>query len=518
MALYEPLRDAFDDLNKMIVDSQQWDAQHAAREADNEYRHAVLKSNLQQRRFENDMAEQVMEIRVNGDQRAADAAERAILESNRNYEAQQDRFAFDKSKFVETQERNKLLNEHTALQIDELKKPSTPTRVDLNGLISPRLAKNARFMGELNEWAGARNMIVGDDLIGMSADADGNYIETLVSPNEQVKYAPFVRGLAAKYDNPIDNIKEDMVVLEEYRQELLKETTGKDNYNLKERAEARRKVNVIEAELASQKKELLNPETAKESYGRRAREMQGASDWLRLQGANDAADDYSAGAMKLLDRAIASDKASRGQRVQSWKIGLENNASVPGPDWTYNTVTEMYTRQVKQEDGSYIQESVGDLAEVGLTSDEPTPVRAESTTAANQTATRMDKAFEFGHNQLRKDLSPSSDILDTFPDQKAGIEYAEGLFTSLADKTIINKDGKEESAAPRNKREAALLKKKALALFRDNHNTAYNQYVSVKNNPKRLAQWEEMALNEFGYLPVKPFTKQIWRGKVKAKK
>jgi hypothetical protein len=360
----------------MIVDSQQWDERHAAREADNEYRHAVLKSNLQQRSFENDMAEQTMEIRRNGDQRAADAAERAIFESNRNYKLNQDAAAFDKTKFAETQERNKLLNEETQLKIDELKIPSTPTRVDLNGLISPRLAKNSGFMGELNEWAGERNMIIGDDLIGMSADADGNYSETLASPNEQVKYAPFVRGLAAKYDNPIDNIKEDMVVLEEYRQELKKQTVGTDNYNLKERAEAKRNMKVVEAELASQKQALLDPETAKEAYGRRAQEMQGAADWLRLQGANDAADDYSTGAMKLLDNALAADKTSKGQRIQTWKPELTNNASVPGPSLVFDTVTEMYTGKYTDADGNIQEISVPQVSDLGLVTDEPTPLSA----------------------------------------------------------------------------------------------------------------------------------------------
>jgi hypothetical protein len=128
-------------------------------------------------------------------------------------------------------------------------------------------------------------------------------------------------------------------------------------------------VNVIEAELASQKKELLNPETAKESYGRRAREMQGAADWLRLQGANDAADDYSTGAMKLLDNALAADKTSKGQRIQTWKPELTNNASVPGPSLVFNTVTEMYTGKYTDADGNIQEISVPQVSDLGLVTD-----------------------------------------------------------------------------------------------------------------------------------------------------
>jgi hypothetical protein len=77
--------------------------------------------------------------------------------------------------------------------------------------------------------------------------------------------------------------------------------------------------------------------------------------------------------MKFLDKAMAADATSKGQRVPSWEPNLKDNQSVPGPDWAWSPVTEMFTRQVAQEDGSYVQESVGDLKEAGYVQDEPSP-------------------------------------------------------------------------------------------------------------------------------------------------
>lgn len=130
-------------------------------------------------------------------------------------------------------------------------------------------------------------------------------------------------------------------------------------------------------------------------------------------------------------------------------------------------------------------------------------------------------AFKFGHNQLRKDLSPASDVLDTFPDQKAGITYVEGLYRRLADLPQVDAEGTPipgTDNAPRNEKEAGALKELALTTFRENHNAIYREYLAAKGNPTRLAEWEEKALDIFGYLPMKPFVRQIWRGKAKAGK
>lgn len=373
MALYQPLRDAFNDLNTMIVDSQQWDERHAAREADNEYRHAVQMANTKQQNFQNDMAVKAYDLRERGEDRAAAAAEQRILENKRNFDLSSKIHQFNKDKFKETQEVNDMNMKKTQLEIDEIRKPTIPVPLDFNGIISPRLAKNAAFMGELNEWTGSQNVIVGEDLIGMSADADGEYSERRMSPNEQAKYAPMLQGLVAKYDNPNDNAKEDMVALSEYHTELSKVKSVNGGYNHAEVAQAKHQMKVVEAEIESQKQNF-KPETVRESYGRRAKEMYGAAMWLRQKGLMDDADGFETGALKFLDQAMAADKTSKGQRVPSWELDLKDNASVSGPDWAWSPVSEMFTRQVKQEDGSYVTESVGDLKEAGYTQDEPSPL------------------------------------------------------------------------------------------------------------------------------------------------
>jgi hypothetical protein len=52
MANYAPLRDAFSELNKMIIDSQQWNAQHETRQAEIGLKRAMLDMQMEDRALE----------------------------------------------------------------------------------------------------------------------------------------------------------------------------------------------------------------------------------------------------------------------------------------------------------------------------------------------------------------------------------------------------------------------------------------------------------------------------------
>jgi hypothetical protein len=141
MALYQPLRDAFNDLNKMIVDSQQWDERHAAREADNKYRHAVQMANIKQQNFQNDMSVKAYDLRERGEDRAADAAEQRILENKRNYDLSSKIHQFNKDKFADTENSRRLNESKTRAELNKILEPTVPVRADFNGMFSQRFTK-----------------------------------------------------------------------------------------------------------------------------------------------------------------------------------------------------------------------------------------------------------------------------------------------------------------------------------------------------------------------------------------
>ena len=52
MAIFEPLREGFRELNRLVTDRQTFNAQHEARQQDDERKNAVLASQLEDRAFQ----------------------------------------------------------------------------------------------------------------------------------------------------------------------------------------------------------------------------------------------------------------------------------------------------------------------------------------------------------------------------------------------------------------------------------------------------------------------------------
>jgi len=87
MAMYSPIRDAFADMNKLMLDSQQWDERRAAANQQAELKHTMLQSQIEQRQFNNDMSQKEYLLRERGADDRAEQSEFNRMHANRQWEA-----------------------------------------------------------------------------------------------------------------------------------------------------------------------------------------------------------------------------------------------------------------------------------------------------------------------------------------------------------------------------------------------------------------------------------------------
>jgi hypothetical protein len=507
----------------MIIDAQAWDAKHAADAEDREYKQTVLRSNLTQQAFENEMAKNRFDLSVRGENRLAESLAlegqaQAFSQRMRTEEAGRDKLRLKIAE--EKNERDREIHNQNMIQA---KRMTEPTDVNLGLVIEPHMTKNGAFMTELNEYF--------MDNYGASVDVDllpkvpildnkgqmtGQSQVMQMSRLEQQDQALFVTGLLAKYDDPNQNAKTNIENLEVTKRDL-KGIINKDSTSLTDKAFARRELKKTQ-KLQDAQYATFTPENTRDYMIDRADRMVQSANYLRTLGMTDQADDLSANAKVFYEKAMAADNKKNHKLTPLYyeKLGKDGQPKFYA-NADFNTLDMKYRFVIPGAEEGDITET-SQLPE-GVTPLEPTAPKEGG--AREKATARAEKAFKWGHDQLRKDLSPSSDILDTFQDQKAGINYAEGLYERLASLPQKDEDGNPiegTNSSPRNNREAAELKRVAMDLFRENHNNSYLDYLAARKsgNPADMEEWTASALATFGYLPVKPFVKQIWRGKVKA--
>ena len=87
MAAYEPIRDSFREFNRMLTDSQSWNARHASSTADRELKQTMLLNQLEQQKFSNEMTTRAMVISEEGNDRAADKLREDIAHNDRVFKS-----------------------------------------------------------------------------------------------------------------------------------------------------------------------------------------------------------------------------------------------------------------------------------------------------------------------------------------------------------------------------------------------------------------------------------------------
>jgi len=533
MALYDPIRDGFNEFNRMLIDAQQWDAQHQQRQADVTHRNNVLESNLVQRAFENKMAEERQLLAARGDARA-ERQFTELMENNdfnqgiaiRTIEQTEATGRRQAEIWADNKKTNALNYIKLGAQVKDLTRKYTPTDVDLNGIIPNHLRKDPVYMeranAKLREVLGPDAYMEDDLFVKQYDGTTGQGTVIQLEPIEQRKYLPVIQALNAEFNDPNGNAKRNIETLTEQQAKLksvIANTHG-SGYSLAERAMAKRNVKKLESEINNQYS-TFKPENAMHQYRNRAESIAAGAQWNMANGFEAEGLEQQKLAVDLWEKSIAAAKTAKKELLPVWKRELNKEGAAVAVDTVrFNSVTEKYSRWTKDEEGNDVLVEISSLP-ADETLEEPTErIWKPSEGGGGADSKQADAAYKWGQESLRKAYSPSSDVMDTFPDQKAGIDYAERLMAKMADIKVTTEDGTERTLDPRTNKEATRLRDLVQNKFRENHNDAYQDYLVVRKsgNKDRLEEWRQDVLREFGYLPTKPFVDQIWMGTTKVKR
>jgi hypothetical protein len=177
MALYEPLRDTFRELNRLIIDRRQFDAQHELNRANQQLQNKMLEVRIADQQFQNSIAEEGLNIRRDAQKIRQDQANDAILSS-------------------------KQARELIAYQLKEKKAAHTPREVNLRPLLGNDLdlATNPDLHADIEN-------VFKDHFPGATFSASTGRVLQNGQPikvtgyNMGTMYAPMLYDLRKKYTN-----------------------------------------------------------------------------------------------------------------------------------------------------------------------------------------------------------------------------------------------------------------------------------------------------------------------------
>jgi hypothetical protein len=95
---FSAIRTAFDNLNTLVLDQRQWEERQAQSEMDNEWRHTVLRSDLAQQKFNNEMTERSQVLAERGFADRHQAHTQNMKQANLNYDIAKETLAFDRKR------------------------------------------------------------------------------------------------------------------------------------------------------------------------------------------------------------------------------------------------------------------------------------------------------------------------------------------------------------------------------------------------------------------------------------
>jgi hypothetical protein len=197
MSIYAPLRDAFSDFNKMLIDSQTWKERHAANQQQQEYNFAVLESKLAQQEVSNRMNERSMRLREEGLELEADALDHRIMNDNRDYDLAVKQGALREKEVNQTIENQKSLIEKRQQEMALIDEQLADTPVNVNGIIDPDVFAIPEARDELNSITHGLGFEVAEDGIGYTEDGVTPYQMKNIRQNRDL--IPRIAAINAKY-------------------------------------------------------------------------------------------------------------------------------------------------------------------------------------------------------------------------------------------------------------------------------------------------------------------------------
>ena len=514
MAQFDALREGFREFNRLLIDAQQWDEVHEGRVEDRKYRNAVLQSNLNQQAFEREMAMKTHTLAKMGQSRLAWEGQERVAHQKRTYDLNMKNHGLSERKVKEIEKSGKKSRRLDQLKIDAEMKKVTPITFRIP--VPEHFATDEGAMQSINELAQEMHPdgYVDQDFILRTSTPDGKGVELPMSPNDQAEFATAFRGIIALHNDPNRNAHKNIEGLNIGIQDLKQiiKTTKKPA----DRGQAKRMVHKMEAQIRKEQQTFV-PINSRNSLLQRGQGLSKYAMWLDQVGRKEMAVRMSVEANELFKKAAAADATAKGQMIQFYEEELDkNDMAVGAGKGTYNTTTNTY--RYADEEGNIIEST---LPPKGRTTVKPVKPKAESKAAETSELNRLDKVFEWGQDKLSENLNPPRDLMAQFPDQSAGIAYVQQIYRKLADMPLLDEEGNKVGVQePRIKREASELTDKAMQQFRLNHNNAYQDYLVAKKDRSgvRIEEWKESVLTEFGYMPTKPFVKQIWKGKVRIRR
>jgi hypothetical protein len=218
MAAYEPIRDAFREFNRMIVDAEVFDKEHAIRRNDQEMKRLTILNGLEQQAFNNRMMEKEFALRVRGEKRMAENAGHARRMSLLNYGLNVEAGKRDQTRLEDTVANSQLNRQVTEHNLDLSIAANAPRPMNLAGLVSEENMLDSEFQSEFTDMMQRNGIAM--DRSGNVTDLEGNLRE--LKPLEQRNLLIGISSLNDRYLDSDAEVRNDIASMELNVQELLK--------------------------------------------------------------------------------------------------------------------------------------------------------------------------------------------------------------------------------------------------------------------------------------------------------
>jgi hypothetical protein len=337
----------------MLIDAQQWDERNAAAQADREYKHTVLESNLVQREFENRMTEQRHVLQRNADVRADANLALAQKTQADNLAIRNEELELAKDNFGLSEDRVRMAKEKhvdemrvLSAEADKATRPYQVVPLDFNQVTPEHLKESAAFMEDAQDLLGKYGGSVDERLQPFFINEEGQEQSIMMKRIDQQELLPALQGLIAKHTNPNALLKSKIegVVAERDRFKAIANTSG--DRNIREKAHAKRMVKKLDAQL-KQDFAGFKPENVRDAYGRLASEAVQGANWMYGQGFDEQGTAMERQASEFLSKSLAADDAKKGQATTLYKTELTKDGKVQTAGYMANwdTVNEMWDWQ-----------------------------------------------------------------------------------------------------------------------------------------------------------------------------
>jgi len=341
MSNFEALRQGFSELNRMLTDKQQWEERHSKAQADRDFNHVMLQSQIEQQSFNRRMATKTHALAERGadlaasrfkegkfgitNKRAADTLSNTIRHQEVMEGQGQTIINENAKKTTAYLEKHRSDMKKQDMEIDRMLFEHDTTNFTINDMgIDPEILANPEYRAEINQQYHLDRFEIGED---------GNAVDTLggafmLKRYEQVPLAIHARAIAEKYDTTksnaiksIEEINNKIVELENQKNQV----SHDGGLGQHQKAMFKRQQNKLEG-AALQIAQVLTPKSEMDNLIRRADNLRAGARKLDGYGALDQANNLREDAKGYEARA----DSIRTAITAEMKAGSKSGKTFPG--------------------------------------------------------------------------------------------------------------------------------------------------------------------------------------------